>query len=35
MALTGNDGTVDNVHPTDFGFHSMAVAVTKVLKELF
>lgn len=35
MALCGNDGTVDNVHPTDFGFHSMAVAVTKVLKDLF
>jgi hypothetical protein len=35
MALAGNEGTVDNVHPTDFGFHSMAVAVSKVLKELF
>ena len=34
MALCKNDGTVDGVHPTDFGFHSMANAVTKVLSEI-
>ena len=34
MALCKNDGTVDGVHPTDFGFHSMAIAVTNVLSEI-
>ena len=34
MALCNSDGTVDGVHPTDFGFHSMANAVTKVLLEI-
>ena len=33
-ALCGNDGTVDNVHPTDFGFASMANAVCEVLKTI-
>lgn len=34
MALCGKEGTVDMTHPTDFGFYSMAVAVTKVLKSI-
>lgn len=35
MELCGDEGTVDTTHPTDFGFFSMACAVTKVLKEIF
>ncbi len=34
-ALCGNEGTVDNCHPTDFGFASMAQAVISVLKNIF
>lgn len=34
MALAGNDGTVDNCHPTDLGFMSMAKAVGDVLFEI-
>ena len=37
MALcgtAGNEGTVDNCHPNDFGFVSMAAALEKVLKEI-
>ena len=34
MELAENDGTVDNCHPNDLGFMSMANAVTKVLKEI-
>lgn len=30
--LCGNEGNVDNTHPTDFGFMSMALAFEKVLK---
>jgi hypothetical protein len=30
----GGDGTVDGVHPTDFGFHSMADAMIPVLEEI-
>lgn len=30
----GGDGTVDGVHPTDFGFHSMADAIIPVLEEI-
>ena len=33
MALCGEDGTVDNVHPTDFGFASMAMAIEKVIRD--
>ena len=34
-ALCGNEGTVDNCHPTDFGFASMAQAVISVIKKIF
>ena len=34
MAICGTDGTVDNVHPTDLGFFSMAKAIIDVLKEI-
>lgn len=34
MALCGNEGTVDDCHPTDLGFASMAAAVTEVLRPL-
>ncbi len=34
MSLAGNDGTVDNCHPNDLGFASMALAVAKVLEQL-
>ena len=33
-ALCGNEGTVDNCHPTDFGFASMAHAIIPVLKDI-
>lgn len=33
-AISGTEGTVDTVHPTDLGFFSMAKAVTEVLKEI-
>ena len=32
MKLAGFDGTVDNCHPNDLGFYSMAEAVIEVLK---
>ena len=32
--LCGNEGTVDSCHPTDFGFASMAEAVSAVLKNI-
>lgn len=35
MALAGNDGTVDNCHPNDLGFASMAAALGKVLDRIF
>ena len=34
MGLAGNDGTVDNAHPNDFGFASMAKAVGDVLAQI-
>ena len=34
MALCGNEGTVDGVHPTDFGFYSMAKAIGDVLEKV-
>lgn len=34
MALAGNDGTVDNCHPNDLGFYSMARAMENVLREI-
>lgn len=32
--LCGNEGTVDNCHPTDFGFASMAKALGDVLEDI-
>ncbi|MBR0537885.1 MAG: hypothetical protein IJK40_07030 [Clostridia bacterium] len=34
MALAGDDGTVDNCHPNDLGFYSMAKALEPVLREI-
>jgi len=34
MALAGTDGTVDNVHPNDLGFASMARAVGDILETI-
>ena len=34
MALAGGEGTVDNCHPTDLGFVSMAAALEPVLRAL-
>jgi len=34
MELCGNEGTVDSVHPTDFGFNSMARALIKIIKNI-
>ena len=34
MEICGQDGTVDDCHPTDFGFYSMAKAVSEVLKTI-
>ena len=34
-AISGHDTTVDNTHPNDLGFYSMATAVIKVLKTIF
>ncbi len=33
MALAGDDGTVDNCHPNDLGFFSMAEALAPVIKK--
>jgi len=33
-SLCGNEGTVDNCHPTDFGFASMASALIKILNKI-
>ena len=35
MALCGDDGTIDDAHPSDFGFASMAKAVGDVLEQIF
>ncbi len=35
MAFCEHDGTVDTIHPNDFGFYSMAKAVEPVLKKVF
>lgn len=35
FALCEDGGTVDGVHPTDFGFRSMAEAMAKILDKLF
>ena len=32
MALAGDEGTVDDCHPTDLGFFSMAAALEPVLR---
>ncbi len=34
MERTGNDGTVENLHPNDLGFHSMAEAICEVLEKI-
>lgn len=34
MALAKEEGTVDNCHPTDFGFYSMANAMEETIKEM-
>lgn len=34
MEMAKSDGTVDNCHPTDFGFSSMATALIPVIKEI-
>lgn len=34
IALCGSDGTVDNSHPNDLGFTSMANAFEKVLEKI-
>lgn len=34
MAIAGNDGTVDGVHPNDLGFYSMARALGDVLEKI-
>ena len=35
MALCENNGTVDNCHPTDLGFFSMAKAVGDVIERIW
>lgn len=35
MAMAGHDGTVDNCHPNDLGFASMAKALGDVLQQVF
>lgn len=35
MAAAGNDGTVDNCHPNDLGFYSMAEKLGGVLEKVF
>lgn len=35
MALAVDNGTVDNVHPTDFGFYSMAQALKGIFSMIF
>ena len=34
MLLAGNNGTVDNCHPNDLGFYSMANELGKVLEKI-
>jgi len=34
MELAGDNGSVDNTHPTDSGFLSMSLALTKVFEEI-
>lgn len=34
MAMAKNDGTVDNCHPTDFGFASMATVIGDLLEKI-
>ena len=34
MQICGVEGTVDDCHPTDFGFYSMAQPIIEVLKEI-
>ena len=34
MSLAGNEGTVDNTHPTDLGFFSMATALIPLIESI-
>ncbi len=34
-ALCGSDGTVEGIHPNDYGFVSIANAISNVIKEIF
>ena len=34
MSLAGNEGTVDNTHPTDLGFFSMATALIPLINDI-
>ena len=33
LVLCGNEGTVDRIHPTDFGFASMAMVLGDLIEE--
>lgn len=35
MAFAENEGTVDNIHPNDLGFYSMALRLGEVLEKIF
>ena len=35
MAFAENEGTVDDCHPNDLGFYSMAKTLGKVLEKIF
>ena len=34
MAIAGNEGTVDNCHPTDLGFYLMAERIGFTIKDI-
>ena len=34
MALCGAEGTIDNIHPNDLGFFSMAQTLTPVIEKI-
>lgn len=34
MKRAGNDGTVENTHPSDLGFYSMAEAISEILEKI-
>jgi hypothetical protein len=35
MSLCADEGTVDNTHPTDLGFYSMAQSIIEVLRRIY